>query len=413
MLLRGGLRAIHELLLRYYYLSTTTSTFLSWEVIYGYIETKHKKLKTRHRVCVQESMERTAEALARATLYGGATKGATLLSPPRDWPNCFTANAALKKFLKTVKGKRARLIGPPPASVLAELGGLSFDSAVTPLEHAERVHNHLGWPIVTGVALYEREDTSDEFVAEEWHWNVHPSSMWIDLKPRTPSVEQLVLVEIARLPNTCAATPTGAPTSSSTIDTTAETCQLPHPINPRKPTLPLPPPTAPSTAAAAATTSTSVLDSSNLTKPRRKKERKDSLLGMWRHIDIRRKVQCKGEDGYTFTKNTWFPGTHGQVRMVLRADQTFEFEARRWGTVDGLREGPTEFAPRYEPELLAPLEYGDAGAAVLRVTGTWIQTQHSELHLQLQSVEELSNGTAVPPVNTAEIHYATGKRLGR
>lgn len=57
-----------------------------------------------------------------------------------------------------------------------------------------------------------------------------------------------------------------------------------------------------------------------------------------------------------------FPGNKGQVRLLCRADGTFELEARRWGPEhDGLREGPD--GSRLPPEMMVtPLEYGDKQA---------------------------------------------------
>lgn len=103
-------------------------------------------------------------------------------------------------------------------------------------------------------------------------------------------------------------------------------------------------------------------------------------------------------------KHVPFPGSKGQVRLLVHADGTYELEARRWGTVDGLREGR-------EPEMFAPLEYGDKGAATLRVSGSW--TERHEPNFKVEKVEQLSNGDAEPPITEKEIHYACGKSLGR
>ncbi len=118
------------------------------------------------------------------------------------------------------------------------------------------------------------------------------------------------------------------------------------------------------------------------------------------------------------TRKTVFPGKKGQVRVQFNPDGTVELEARRWGAErDGLRDAPATEGPtmmRREPEMLAPLEYGDAEAAALHLLGTWSPTPHGELKIMVKSVEQTSNGAeSEPPVTTKEIHYACGKSLGR
>ena len=47
-----------------------------------------------------------------------------LRSPPRDWPACFKADSSLKSLVRTLKGKRARLVDamPPSQTLLAPSG---------------------------------------------------------------------------------------------------------------------------------------------------------------------------------------------------------------------------------------------------------------------------------------------------
>ena len=63
--------------------------------------------------------------------------------------------------------------------------------------------------------------------------------------------------------------------------------------------------------------------------------------------------------------------------------------------------------------MFAPLEYGDADAAVLHMSGTWKHVFANEMHVQVTSLEEIRQGEAPPPISRKEIEYAAGKSLGR
>ena len=55
-----------------------------------------------------------SEVICSAAIPSGEELG-ELLSPPRAWPHCFK-ETPLKRFVgKVLKGKRCRLVGPPPA----------------------------------------------------------------------------------------------------------------------------------------------------------------------------------------------------------------------------------------------------------------------------------------------------------
>lgn len=123
---------------------------------------------------------------------------------PRNWPQTYSQSAALKSLI----GKKGRM----PASRVAVAG------APTPEERAQLPQSLKFWPlhsfsnaenvaasssgltVVKGYAIYERLDqpTGSMFVAERYWWNAFSNSgAWIDLTPRPPGWQQLLLVEVS------------------------------------------------------------------------------------------------------------------------------------------------------------------------------------------------------------------------
>jgi hypothetical protein len=47
------------------------------------------------------------------------------------------------------------------------------------------------------------------------------------------------------------------------------------------------------------------------------------------------------------------------------------------------------------------------------MVGTWLTTPYGEIHVQVTSVDQQSNGELEPPVTAKEIYYACGRSLGR
>lgn len=138
---------------------------------------------------------------------------ACFVSPPREWPACFSM-PALKRFVMTeLQGKRVRLIGPPPPTELARAQKLGMDEEDT-RANAIKVRSALGWEIIAGFALLEKARASgveaptfvDEaramsanpiYVGHQRWWNVTPKGIWLDLSPR--KYKKMVLVESAKV----------------------------------------------------------------------------------------------------------------------------------------------------------------------------------------------------------------------
>jgi hypothetical protein len=356
---------------------------------------------------------------------------AELTSPPSKWPDCFKEQP-LKSFLsKVLKGTRCRLTDEPPQSVLTE----SFEVKVDALDSAataERVRDALGWQVIKGFALLEA--TKGVYVARPRWWNEHSASnMWVDLTPRAEGHAKMVLVESTVTPEEAAAAAAArakpkparasAPSGGAAVDVSDAASALSPGSGGQATGVGTPSPfdgfdgfdgrpSAPTSSSSA---------------PRSKSSRAGSgpshpLVGLWRSQDMIRYVPYgeKKFDGYQPTKKTLFPGKCADVRLVLHEDFTFDLEARRWGKgYDGKREPASEFQPRREPELGAPLEYGDVDACCLRVHGTWLLTQFHELHFLIKSVDEESNGgppngdAPSPPITKKDIQYAAGLSLGR
>ena len=342
-----------------------------------------------------------------------------MLSPPLDWPNVFK-EPPLKRFCKQLKGKRCRVTQAPSAAVLSEAAAVPVDPEEGSRQIAELLSRHLGWAIVKGYALFELRARPGTFVAEPRWWNQHPcGGTWVDLAPRDGAHPQLVLVESAESPD--AIHPLLPPAAEATASPRAELPPSPIPPPPLLAAAPMaaaPPPAAAEPAPAVGLKE--LVDHAAQAaepKPARKARRDEraragsyrSVEAVWVVVD---ETKEKGYDGYAKTKRIPFPGRRCQVRMALRPDGTFELEARRWGTADGLRDGAAEVARRSEPEIFAALEYGDEQAAALRVAGTWRESQF-DLQLQVLTAEQASNGAAEPPITTKMIDYACGKSRGR
>ena len=118
-----------------------------------------------------------------------------LVSPPRNWPASFKANKTLSTFLnKTIKATKARLSSAVPDDIKAEVGVLplrKIDSAA----NAAMVHERMGWPVLTGFAIFELDEQPNIFVAKHHAWNLHPRNVWVDLSPRDKRLQEVLLVE--------------------------------------------------------------------------------------------------------------------------------------------------------------------------------------------------------------------------
>ena len=119
---------------------------------------------------------------------------------PRDWPQVYTGNDALKSLLGKrgrIPAKRVAVAGPPTPDQLSKLPkGLHF----VPLHsfgNAEMLAKHAGLGVVQGWAVFERLDKPKgaTFIAERYWWNSSPEGTWIDLTPRPEAWQQLLLVE--------------------------------------------------------------------------------------------------------------------------------------------------------------------------------------------------------------------------
>ena len=106
------------------------------------------------------------------------------------------------------------------------------------------------------------------------------------------------------------------------------------------------------------------------------------------------------------TRRRW-PPPCSEVRLRLRAGQSFELEARCWrrGTED-------EELQRHlcAEAWFAPLAYGDPEAAQLRVTGR-LRPQQQCTKLVVQTVEELRNGARRPPITEDDMYAVCGPSL--
>ena len=140
----------------------------------------------------------------------------SLLSPPRNWPDCFSTNA-LKQYVATsLKGRRVRLSDPPEAEHVRMGAGMQLTAGVgAPLANAVKLRDKYGWDVLGGYILYE-EDTTDEeprYTSREHFWNANARGLWIDLTPRRASHSSLVLVESASV-----AAPVPSPEQQARID---------------------------------------------------------------------------------------------------------------------------------------------------------------------------------------------------
>ena len=297
-----------------------------------------------------------------------------LITPPRSWPECFSTTPLKKFCAKVLRGKRARLVESPQSAA-------AVDASLC--------------TTIKGFALFESKEVPGVYVAKPQSWLQLPQGTWLDPTRSEPIVliESSVTAEEAAAAAKANAKPvealdiSDAPAKASTAE-------------------PPPPPAY---------------------QP--KKRVGNSLVGLWRSVDTVRmrpaahttlpshlkhlKSEYNGVEGSRKNRMV-FPGKKAQVRLLLRPDNTFDLEARRWGReFDGLRDGGGEFEGRREPDMFAPLEYLDKEAAALHVSGTWEHLSYGDVALQLTSVNEMKNGEVLPPVTAAEIYYACGKALGR
>ena len=258
---------------------------------------------------------------------------ATLISPPRGWPETFNSNATLKTFLnKTLQGRKVRLVGPATAEVALEA------TLSPPLESADcasvaaRVYAELSWPVLEGVAVYELIEAPDTFVAHRHTWNLHPRNIWVDLAARPPKHPQLLLVEcdanaaFGRC-NDVLSSASPAPQAAQQPPPEATPPSPPPPPPSNEPTGASPP--AATAQPAPARTYEQILASLPLgpkalekqlikegSLPKRGKPKRDphKVIGVFKaQPDARR----------------WPPMTT-EVRLRLRADRSIELEARCW-----------------------------------------------------------------------------------
>ncbi len=132
---------------------------------------------------------------------GGEPDG-ELLSPPREWPECFST-PELKSYVNTtLKGKRVRLTDRPEVDEVARVRELEL-CADDSRGNAVKVRRALGWPIVAGFALYEKAAGGGDdgagggkhsrYTSKQRWWNATPKGVWYDFSPR--SERKLVLIE--------------------------------------------------------------------------------------------------------------------------------------------------------------------------------------------------------------------------
>lgn len=314
------------------------------------------------------------------------------VEPPRNWPQCFSLKGSFRTFLtKVLKGSRVRLVGAPAGTVDADAADCKK---------------------IVGFAIAESELHHGAYVATPSTWLEH-AGVWI-LPDCSPGVQR-VLVESAVSPAAAAAAVSSiaAAATKPTADAPVDVSDGGHP-SPNEPPQKPPKKEAPSEPA-------EPLPPTSASKPAKGKAAAPTVHGMWRSRDEVRMVarDADEEKQGRRSRKTIFPGKKGQVRLVLHESGEAELEARRWGEgADGLRDGADADAPRREPALFDPLEYGDKDASALRVRGKWKPSGKlgdRDVVVQVEDIEEVTSSADAPPppITTKEIHYACGKSLGR
>ena len=131
----------------------------------------------------------------------GADDGAAqqLLSPPRNWPDCFS-KPALKQFIAgELKGRRVRLSDPPEPEHVRMGAGMQLASGAA-LDNALKLRDKYGWDVLGGFVLYEEAQSEGSYTSREHFWNANARGLWLDLTPRRAEHSSLVLVDSALVP---------------------------------------------------------------------------------------------------------------------------------------------------------------------------------------------------------------------
>ena len=106
-----------------------------------------------------------------------------LITPPAKWPEPLHTSAELRVFLHDLNVTRVELVTPPkvPSDIAA------IDAATRGGEHSDfltraaNFRDQLGWPIVSGFALFQVKD-EDAYVAEVRRWNAR-DGRWLYVLP--------------------------------------------------------------------------------------------------------------------------------------------------------------------------------------------------------------------------------------
>ena len=121
-----------------------------------------------------------------------------LLSPPRNWPDCFSS-AKLKSYVMTeLKGRRVRLSEAPEPEHVRMAAGMKL-SASDALGNAVRLRDKYGWDVLGGFTLYESlspaSGAAHGYTSRPHYWNSNARGLWLDLTPRPDAHASKVLVE--------------------------------------------------------------------------------------------------------------------------------------------------------------------------------------------------------------------------
>ena len=356
-----------------------------------------------------------------------------VVSPPRNWPDSFKTSVPLKTFVnKTIKAKKARLTSSsPPPDIAAEAASLApFDASAGSAATAARVASALGWPALSGFAIYELEASPNEFVAKEWHWNQHPRNIWVDFMPRSAEHADILLVEAdVNAAFDRAGVLRDAPAANKPRLQTAppmdisDTPAKPPPPQPPKPPLveqqeeddgmvvddgPNPysePDLSYDEILKRMSLGPKAVEKATGIKRPKKKVHPETVVATY-SVEHGTKSFWTGSEGHERKEKVAWPGKRGTVRMKLRANNKFELEASTWGKA---REEDPYFGA-VDPPWFGPLEYGDGDASQLRVCGEMVATGTSE-RLKVTSCEELRNGARRPPITEDDILKCCGRSL--
>lgn len=133
---------------------------------------------------------------------------------------------------------------------------------------------------------------------------------------------------------------------------------------------------------------------------------------------IGRRPEFVGEGASQRKREVAWPDKLAKVRLRIRADCTFELEARCWGpnAWRGGNADPDEDSALMmevyggEVEWFSPPDYCDGEAALLKVTGELLQSANAA-RFRVRTVEEQRNGRRRPPITEDDIYAAAGKSL--